>query len=91
MTQTVMLFLCFITCTHVFFVAVCVRSCVCAVLGVFCVYLAVEIRGVYTGFYDVEQRVNQAVASAQLLSGLLTGRTQVPLKINKQKRTRNSI
>lgn len=45
-------------------VYVCVCVCVCE-------YLAVEVSGVYTGFDDIEQRVNQALTSAHLFSCLL--------------------
>lgn len=60
---------------------ICVCVCVCAsVDGCLCAYLAVEVRGVYTGFDDIEQWVNQALTSAHLFPGLLTSWTQVPLK-----------
>lgn len=58
-------------------VCVCVRACACVCV---CAYLAVKVRGVYTGFDDIEQRVNQALTSAHLFSCLLTSWTQVPFE-----------
>lgn len=41
---------------HVPLLAKCICVCVCAsVDGCLCAYLAVEVRGVYTGFDDIEQ------------------------------------
>lgn len=43
------------------------------------VHLAVKVGGADAGLDDVEQRVDESFAAAQLLPGLLSRRAQVPM------------
>ena len=48
-----------------------------------CVYLAVEVGGADAGFDDIEQGVDESLAAAHLLSGLLARRAQVSTATSK--------